>query len=54
MEIILELVRPVGNAIAKYVFQNKLIEEDSVLSDGAGAFIVLAILAVLAWLIIKM
>lgn len=53
MEMILELARTLGNSIARYVFRNKFIEEDSVLSDGMGLFIVVLILIVLIWLILK-
>lgn len=53
MEMILELARPIGNAVAKYVFQNKLIEEDSILSDGIGLFTIVIMLIILAWLILK-
>ncbi len=52
MEIILELVRPIGNFVAKYIFANKLIEEDSILSDGMGAFVIVGMVVISVWLFI--
>ncbi len=43
MEIIIDLVRSIGNAIAKYIFRKGLIEENSVLSDGMGIIFIIAV-----------
>jgi flagellar biogenesis protein FliO len=50
MELIFEIVRPIGNAIAKNIFANKVIEENSILSDAAGLFTVLALIVLVLWL----
>jgi hypothetical protein len=45
MEVLLEIIRSLGNAIARHVFNNKQVEEDSILSDALGGalFLLLAI-----------
>ena len=49
MELLLEIVRPLRNTIAKYVLANKLIEQDSFLSDAVGAFLLLGIVVLAVW-----
>lgn len=51
MDIILEYARPVGNAIAKYVFTNRLVEQDSSLSETTGLLFLLAALFAGIWII---
>ncbi len=53
MELILELVRPVGNAVAKYVFKNKAFEKNSVMSDALGFLIIILTLIFIGWLIFR-
>lgn len=50
MEVLIEIIRPLGNIIARHVFNNKQVEEDSILSDALGGalFLLLAIFLLLA------
>ena len=52
MELILELVRPFGNAVAKYIFKNKALEENSAMSDAVGFLSVILALIFIGWLIL--
>jgi len=44
MEVILELARPIGNAIAKHIFRNKAVEADSIISDALGMLVIVSII----------
>lgn len=51
MEVLLVIIRLLGNAIARHVFNNKQVEEGSILSDALGGalFLLLAILLLWVW-----
>lgn len=51
IDLLTSIVRPIGNLIAKKIFSNKLIEEDSILSDATGAMGLLLIIIALFFLI---
>jgi len=44
IDLLTSIVRPLGNLIAKKIFANKLIEENSILSDATGAMSLLLII----------
>ena len=53
IQIVVEFVRPVGNACAKHVLPKGFVEEDSFASDALGGFLVLATLIVIGFLLAR-
>ena len=53
MDLILHLAQPLGNVIAKYVFRNKIIEEDSMMSDVMGILAIMGLIALLLWMLLS-
>lgn len=53
MEFLLEVVRSLGNAIARHVFNNKQVEEDSIFSDALGGALFLLLSIFLLWALVK-
>ena len=51
MEFFFDIVRLLGNIIAKYVFANKFIEGDSILSDAVGGLALIVIIISAFWLL---
>ncbi len=54
MELILELAKPIGNILAKKIFANKVIEENSLLSDALGMLAIILFLVIAIWLLFSL
>lgn len=53
MEVLLEIIRPLGNAIARHVFNSKQVEENSILSDALGGALFLLLAIFILWAVVK-
>ena len=53
MEVLISIIRPLGNVIARYVFSNKQVEEDSILSDALGGALSLLLIILLVWALVR-
>jgi len=46
----MDLVRPIGNMIARIVFREKAIESDSILSDAIGVVVLVMLVVLIVYL----
>lgn len=53
MEVLISIIRPLGNVVARYVFSNKQVEEDSILSDALGGALSLLLITFFVWAIVQ-
>lgn len=52
MEVLLEIIMSLGDAMARHVFNNKQVEEDSILSDALGGALFLLLGSILLWALV--
>ena len=53
MEVLFELDRPIGNALARKICNNKAVEENSILSDALGVFVIVCVVIALLLVLLK-
>jgi len=54
LELLLELVRPLGNVIVRAAMPKDWVDEDSLLSDAIGAISLILLVVVFIWLLLRL
>ena len=53
IELILELIRPIGNFVSRRIFSEKLMEADSIMSDAVGGIVLVVVMSLIVFLLVS-